>query len=79
MMCYKHRTRENSPDTWSGTPTAAWFVVCDGEAISGYGATAYGSRADFEATMRSEGTAVLADDEDPARAGWIVDTSGYHV
>ena len=47
-------------------PTAAGYVVCDNEAIWGYGATEYEARADFETTMRSAGIAVLADDEDPA-------------
>jgi hypothetical protein len=41
-------------------------VVCDDEAIWGYGATEYAARADFETTMRSAGIAVLADDENLA-------------
>lgn len=45
----------------------------------GVGATAYGARFDFGTTMRSERIAVLADDEDPAGAGRIVDTCGCHV
>jgi hypothetical protein len=47
-------------------PTAAGYVVCDDEAIWGYGATEYEARADFETTMGSAGIAVLADDEDAA-------------